>query len=229
MAQTLALRTQRFHIGKLDFTRLDFTRISAEAGAIAINGAALLLLLAPLSSFVPPIAEHDGPTVFIPIVPPQPPVMPVEPRKVEITKPHVLPTTPAVIPQKVEVQPPPVDSEPGDIAIDPTRFSKVDTGPSDVTSQSLVGAHLEYENAPPPRYPIEAIRESLTGTVTLRVLVDVDGRPIDVQVERSSGHRVLDAAAKRQVLAKWRFKPAIQDGRAVQAIGLVPVAFNLSQ
>jgi protein TonB len=50
-----------------------------------------------------------------------------------------------------------------------------------------------------------------------------------VQVERSSGHRVLDAAAKEQVLAKWRFKPAMQDGRAVQAIGLVPVEFNLNQ
>jgi periplasmic protein TonB len=65
--------------------------------------------------------------------------------------------------------------------------------------------------------------------VTLRVLVDVDGRPIDVQVEHSSGHRVLDAAAKKQVLAKWRFRPAMQDGQVVQAIGMVPVVFSLNQ
>ena len=73
----------------------------------------------------------------------------------------------------------------------------------------------------------EALRQSLSGTVTLRVLVDVDGRPIDVQVAQSSGHRILDAVARKQVLAKWRFKAAMQDGRAVQAIGLVPVVFDL--
>jgi protein TonB len=229
MAQTLALHTHRFQIGKLDFARLDFTRISAEAGAIAINLAALLLLLAPLSAYVPPMAESDVPPIIIPIDPPTPPpVIPVT--RHETPTPHVVPTTPAVVPQKIELElPPVVDPLPGDIAIDADRIAKVDTGLGGAVTRPLVGAHLEYETAPPPRYPIEAIRESLTGTVTLRVLVDVDGKPIDVQVERSSGHRVLDAAAKRQVLAKWRFKPAMQDGRAVQAIGLVPVEFNLNQ
>ncbi|GAB3375786.1 hypothetical protein GCM10027431_29830 [Lysobacter rhizosphaerae] len=224
MARTLALRTHRFRIGKLDFTR-----ISAEAGAIAIHGAALLLLLAPMSMYVPPAAERDTIEIF-PVIREKPPVPPKPPEKVEITKPRLVPTTPTVLPQKTELQQPPVvDAQEGDIAIDPRQLAKVDTGLGDAITEPLVGAHLEYETAPPPRYPIEAIRESLTGTVTLRVLVDVDGKPIDVQVESSSGHRVLDAAAKRQVLAKWRFKPAIQDGRAVQAIGLVPVAFNLNQ
>jgi protein TonB len=72
-----------------------------------------------------------------------------------------------------------------------------------------------------------AIREGLTGTVMLRVLVDVDGKPLDVQIERSSGHRVLDAAARKQVLGKWRFKPAMENGRALQAIGLIPIDFHL--
>jgi len=223
MAQTLALRPDRFHFGKLDFTR-----ISAEAGAIAIHGAALLLLLAPMSMYVPPQSGRDPEVIYEPLTPKTPPPR-IEPEKVEITKPHLVPTTPTVLPQKIELQQPPVvDTQEGDIAIDPAQVAKTDTGLGDAI-QPMAGAHLEYETAPPPRYPIEAIRESLTGTVTLRVLVDVDGKPIDVQVERSSGHRVLDAAAKRQVLAKWRFKPAMQDGRAVQAIGLVPVEFNLNQ
>ncbi|MDR7099256.1 protein TonB [Lysobacter niabensis] len=228
MAQTLALHTHRFQIGKLDFARLDFTRISAEAGAIAINGAALLLLLAPLSMYVPPAAERDTIEIF-PVIREKLPDPPRPPEKVEVTTPRIVPTTPTVVPQKMEVQPPVVDAQEGDIAIEPMQVAKLDVGLGDTTSQPLAGAHLEYETAPPPRYPIEAIRESLTGTVTLRVLVDVDGRPIDVQVERSSGHRVLDAAAKKQVLAKWRFRPAMQDGQAVQAIGLIPVEFNLNQ
>jgi protein TonB len=215
---------QRFPFGKLDFTR-----ISAEAGAIAINGAALLLLLAPLSMHVPPQEERSE-TLYLPVLPRELPPPPPRPRPVEITPPRSVPVTPTV-PQRIEVPQPPIldESLPGDMAADPVEVAKVDPGLNDAITQPLAGAHLEYLAAPPPRYPIEAIREALTGTVTLRVLVDVDGRPLEVQVEHSSGHRVLDAAARKQVLGKWRFKPAVDNGRAVQAIGLVPVVFSLNQ
>ncbi|KQY51961.1 energy transducer TonB [Lysobacter sp. Root494] len=225
MAQTLALRTHRFHIGKLDPTR-----IAAETGAIAVHGLALLLLLAPLSSPPPMTMQPDIVFDAIPLKPKTnpPPVDP--PKMVEITKQRIVPTTPAVIPQKIELElPPVVESQTGDTFVDPTLVADASIGRSNAITQPLAGAHLEYESASAPAYPIEAIRKALTGTVTLRVLVDVDGRPIDVQVERSSGHRVLDAAAKKQVLAKWRFRPAMQDGQAVQAIGMVPVVFNLYQ
>ena len=66
------------------------------------------------------------------------------------------------------------------------------------------------------------------GTVTLRVLVDVDGSPLEVRVERSSGNRSLDNAARNQVLRQWKFQPATDNGRAVQAYGLVPVDFRLN-
>jgi protein TonB len=139
-------------------------------------------------------------------------------------------STPTIVPQKIEMpQIPVVDPLPDDLPADPVQIAKADIGVSDAIRRPLAGAHLEYETAPAPAYPVTAIREALTGTVTLRVLVDVDGRPIDVQIERSSGHRVLDAAARKQVLAKWRFKPAMQDGQRVQAIGLIPVEFNLYQ
>ena len=225
MAQTLVLRRDRphprFRIGKLDFTR-----ISAEAGAIAINAVALLLLLAPMSMHVPQMAQ---PEIFYPIIPAKPKdnPQPLKPEPVPVSKPHVVPTTPTAVQQKVETQTPPiVDSVIGDTAIDPLQIAKVEPI-GDGIAPPLAGVHLEYEMAPPPPYPVMALREGLTGTVTLRVLVDVDGRPIDVQIERSSGHRLLDAAARKQVLAKWRFKPALENGRAVQAIGLIPIDFNL--
>ena len=225
MAQTLVLRPDRPH-ARIRIGKLDFTRISAEAGAIAINAAALLLLLAPMSMHVPRMAERDPDVFILPVVPKIPPRPYVEPKKLDVIKPHVVPTT-ATLPQKVEIQPLPfVDPQPGDTAIDPLQVAKVEPI-SDGIAPPLAGAHLEYEVAAPPPYPIAAIREGLTGTVMLRVLVDVDGSPIDVQIERSSGHRVLDAAARKQVLAKWRFKPALENGRAVQAIGLIPIDFNL--
>lgn len=223
MAQTLALRTRRFHIGKLDFTR-----ISAEAGAIAINGAALLLLLAPLSVHVPSV-EEPAITMFYPVIERKPPPPPPPPTTVPV-RPRAVPTLPALQPERIEIKVPPVvDPQPGDMFVEPTLLADASIDRSGTLTEPLSGAHLEYELAPPPSYPTQALREMLTGTVTLRVLVDVDGKPIDVQVASSSGHRVLDAAARKQVLAKWRFRPAMHDGRAVQAIGLVPVVFHLDQ
>jgi protein TonB len=104
-------------------------------------------------------------------------------------------------------------------------------GPPDIAppwdGQPLQGAQLRYAVAPPPAYPRDALRTGAEGTVLLRVLVDVDGRPLEVIVDRSSGHRSLDREAVRQVQQRWRFEPAMRDGRAVQAWGLVPIGFSL--
>ncbi len=43
------------------------------------------------------------------------------------------------------------------------------------------------------------------GTVTLNVTLDANGRATGAKVERSSGHLLLDLAARRSVLEKWRF------------------------
>ncbi len=59
--------------------------------------------------------------------------------------------------------------------------------------------------------------------------VDADGKPAAVSIERSSGSRVLDNVARQQVLRRWRFVPAQVDGRAVPAVGLVPVSFSLPE
>jgi protein TonB len=91
----------------------------------------------------------------------------------------------------------------------------------------IAGASLEYVSAPPPPYPKDAERRRIEGTVMLEVLVDVDGRPLDVRVQTSSGNRSLDEAARKHVLKRWMFRPAMQDGHAVQALGLVPVKFTM--
>ena len=98
-----------------------------------------------------------------------------------------------------------------------------------VPTEPLPGVRLEYAQAPAPTYPRAALRSGAEGTVLLQVLVDVDGRPLQVGVNRSSGDRRLDVAAREQVLRHWRFRPAMHDGRAVQAIGLVPINFSLDR
>ena len=46
------------------------------------------------------------------------------------------------------------------------------------------------------------------GTVLINVTLDANGRPTNAEVERSSGHLLLDLAATRSVLNKWQFDVA---------------------
>jgi protein TonB len=46
-----------------------------------------------------------------------------------------------------------------------------------------------------PKWPKEAIRKELTGTVTMKFLIDVDGRVLEKEIVKSSGHEILDLAA----------------------------------
>ena len=65
-----------------------------------------------------------------------------------------------------------------------------DAPPTIEPSGPVLGMQLQYESAPSPTYPRAAIQRNLEGTVLLRVLVDTDGSPLEVGIERSSGHGV---------------------------------------
>lgn len=210
-------------------TRIDFGRIAALAAAIAVHAIALLMLLMPMAA--PPIkpVALDAPKdpifqIYEKKVLPDP-VPVIEERKIVPEK------KPDVIQKRIDVVTPVVDTpvivEGGSEPV--IEQSMVDTGA--ITSPALGGplpsATLEYVRATSPRYPINELRNGVQGTVLLRVLVDVDGTPVSVTVESSSGNRNLDKAALQHVLKTWRFKPAMQDGQAVQAYGLVPIAFSL--
>jgi protein TonB len=67
-----------------------------------------------------------------------------------------------------------------------------------------------------PSYPAAALRAQQTGVVLLNFLIDVDGSVIETKIERSSGYRVLDDAARRD-LSQCKFIPAKVDGRPVQS------------
>lgn len=79
-----------------------------------------------------------------------------------------------------------------------------------------------------PKYPPQAIRQRHEGTVTLLILVSVDGTPKDIKVEQSSGFRELDRAAI-EAAQKWRFNAEMKNGKKVEGYVRVPVNFNLNQ
>ena len=208
--------------------RPDPTRIAALSGAIAVNAIALLLLLMPISTS-PPMAAIDAdppPTALVPLDPPL--VVPIE----KFPQPRVAQPTPQarVTPQpRADIAPVSAAAivDQGSEAATPIVDAVVESNIVEPASQPIAAVRLEYASAPPPAYPRDALRMRAEGTVLLQVLVGSDGRPLDVQVQSSSGHRSLDEAARKHVLKRWMFRPAMQDGRAVQAIGLVPVAFAL--
>ena len=214
--------------GSGPLARLSGERIAASASAITLNAAVLMLMLVPLAATrLLPDPTVDIEVRFIPRDPP--PLVPPVP--VPVTARPIVPQSQSLAVRRQPLVPPAVaaPAEPGDIAV-PNVLTAIDGGETDPpvsVAPPQSGAQLQYALAPPPSYPREALREGLRGTVLLQVLVDTDGKPLQVDVAQSSGHRSLDRAAQRHVLARWTFRPALQDGRPVQAIGLVPVEFAL--
>lgn len=84
-----------------------------------------------------------------------------------------------------------------------------------------------YLNNPAPRYPPAARRLGLQGTVVLRVWVNTEGKPEQVEIAQSSGAEPLDEAAINAV-REWSFVPARQGDKAVTAAVDVPVRFRLN-
>lgn len=65
-----------------------------------------------------------------------------------------------------------------------------------------------------PSYPIKELRDGVEGAVVVRFLVDPQGVPLQVSVNRSSGITAFDQAAVEAV-KQWRFAPALDaQGRA---------------
>ncbi len=210
-------------------TRPEPARILAIAAAIAVHAFAFLLLLIPMAASGPPKALTDKKPEIEWLLPKVTPVTPIPPETVAVRKPKTTTKTPpSVAPIVVASVPDQVIVEQGTVATEPT----LDTSTPQVSlqpdpGQPLSGMQLEYASTPPPPYPRDAFREGLQGQVLLKILVDTDGAPLEVVVSRSSGHRVLDDAARRFVLKHWRFRPALRNGQPVQAYGMVPIDFTL--
>ena len=79
-----------------------------------------------------------------------------------------------------------------------------------------------------PTYPPEAFRAGEEGIVLVRAEIDASGMPSQVEVANGSGSRELDRAAVEAV-RKWRFEPAVRNGKRVASTVQVPVDFKLDR
>lgn len=75
------------------------------------------------------------------------------------------------------------------------------------------------------RYPAEARKQGIEGTVQVSFIVDTDGRLSDVTVIRSA-NPLLDTEALRVVKSSPEWKPGLQNGKAVKVQLSVSVRFR---
>ena len=166
---------------------------------------------------VPPV---DPPVVIAPTVTlPEPPPL-VAPRivvpvtEVAVTPPP-LPNTVTTTTTASDTLPPVQPS--GPTVTPSTHAGTGGTGVAPVRSAAMLAGCAK------PAYPAQAARNGDSGTVTLALLVGVDGRVTGARIERSSGFRELDKAALT-AMALCRFKPAMR-GDVAQA-GWALVAYD---
>jgi periplasmic protein TonB len=119
------------------------------------------------------------------------------------------------------------------------QFEEAVTPPSDVPipasataisgsqQQGAPAQDLKTANRVDPTYPPASRRAGEQGTVRLKVLVDTNGRPSNVQVTQGSGFARLDQAAIEAV-RKWKFVAATDGSNKIQAYTQVAVTFKLT-
>ncbi|MDD5218919.1 MAG: TonB family protein [Candidatus Omnitrophica bacterium] len=108
-----------------------------------------------------------------------------------------------------------------------TKMNKLDTGNPAQSDVVLSTAPILLKK-PALVYPRIARQKGWQGIVVLKVDVDENGLPSEVQVKESSGHSVLDKAAYESA-KKTRFLPVRILGRAYPASVTLPIRFVLKQ
>jgi protein TonB len=77
------------------------------------------------------------------------------------------------------------------------------------------------------KYPENAWKNKIEGTVVVQFIVDEDGNTTDVKVIKSVNAE-LDAEARRVISASKDWAPAVYGGRFVKSYKKQPIVFKLT-
>jgi len=124
--------------------------------------------------------------------------------------------TPIPIEKDVDSRPAidaPKPAEPAVAERSPQRTSRISREPRPLASNAV------------PEYPPAALRSGVGGTVVVRAKIDASGKPAEVSIAKRSGSRELDRAAV-QAVRRWKFQPAMRNGKATASVVRIPVDFK---
>lgn len=170
----------------------------------------------------PPPPDKPPPPPPPKLAPPPPPFIP--PPEIQVQAPQMAPTITAV----TRVKPIAPVAVPGQrVAPAPKPAPKPVPVPVPVPRAPVRTAPVvDAKACEKPEYPSAALRAQETGVVLLAFLIDVDGTAVESKVERSSGSRRLDEAA-RKALGLCKFKPATTDGKPERAWAKIEYEWKL--
>jgi len=133
---------------------------------------------------------------------------------------------------KPDLEQPQVETPPIEDTVPEIEIPTDEPAPNAITAQTSPSppvaetANMKVNRRVDPIYPAGSRRDGEQGQGMFKVLVDEKGKPLDVQVLKSTGFPRLDGAAL-EAIRKWAFSPAMQNGQAVQSWTRVQVAFQL--
>lgn len=94
--------------------------------------------------------------------------------------------------------------------------------------RQIPASAVRYLLPPPVEVPLLSRRAGESGVVLLRVLVDAQGLPKQVQVHKSSGFTRLDEQAL-SAMRQARFKPQTENGQAIEWFVIAPLSYELER
>lgn len=192
------------------------TRGGPMAAVIGIHVAIIYLLAVSMGVVEAPKFTQPVQAVFIPEQTQSEPEEPVVKPKIEdIAAPTEQP--PPEIQFDEVIVPPAETAMPAS-----TNAIAATEAPTGQTQELKTNTRIE------PTYPPASRRAGEEGTVRLKVHVDENGRPKDVQVAQTSGFSRLDDAAK-QAVRRWRFQAATDGGRPIAVWTQVAITFKLTE
>jgi len=177
-------------------------------------------------SFVSAPAAESAATDAVPPAPPPPPQVQQAKTPPVLATQRQTESAPAA-PQPVAepaAEAAPVPAPAAEVAAPAAAAPAASGAPAASFSPPQFGA--AYLNNPRPHYPLAARRLRETGVTRLRVVVSAEGRPVAIEIDKSSGSPRLDTAAM-QAVRDWKFVPAREGERAVQGTVLVPIHWKL--
>jgi TonB family protein len=77
-------------------------------------------------------------------------------------------------------------------------------------------------------YPREILYEGVEGNVIVKFVIDANGLPSNIIIEKSL-HQTLDSAAIALIQQMPKWKPATLDGRAISSTHRIPLFFQIDQ
>lgn len=180
----------------------------------------------------PPPPVDIKPIDLAAIVDPPPPDLPPPEfpiAKIDVPPPPEMP--PPIFPHEKKPDPKPVPV-PKRQAAPPTPPAPVDNRPQQQAARAaaaprtISASQLGYLVPPNPIYPARSRKAGEQGTATIKVLIDVAGRPSQASLQTSSGHPALDESALSAVRAA-QFRPYAEGGVSQPVWVLVPINFVL--